>query len=202
MLKVCIGVQNGKDLKMAKKPGIKIFKNFNYKKLADNMDEIMAENLNEIGNWINKSIQDNLRAGKDINDKPFAPLSTESTTILRPGAKPLMGEKRSENLRKTKKIPATPRSPKFIIEANGISQSTLPTLGGYKVKRKKAGQVYGAYHNEGYVTSSKSAIPNKKVPKREWFGIPKSALPGGENFKKASLNRRLRIQKAIRTMLK
>tara|TARA_R110002020_G_scaffold472472_1_gene700583 strand:+ start:9934 stop:10497 length:564 start_codon:yes stop_codon:yes gene_type:complete len=187
---------------MAKKPGWSVLKNFSHKKLANNLDEIMAENLNDIGNWINKSIQDGLRSGKDINDKSFAPLSTKSTTILRPSGKPLMGSKRSENLRKTKKIPATKKNLEFIIEATGKSQATLPTLGGKKVKRKKAGQIYGAYHNEGYTTSSKSAIPNKEVPKREWFGIPKSALPKGKNYEKASLNRRLRIQKAIRTMLK
>jgi hypothetical protein len=43
---------------------------------------------------------------------------------------------------------------------------------------------YGVYHNEGFTTASNSMIPNKKVPKREWFGITKDMQKNGSQYKK------------------
>lgn len=42
---------------------------------------------------------------------------------------------------------------------------------------------YGVYHNEGFTTASNSMIPNKKVPKREWFGITKDMQKTDPNIK-------------------
>lgn len=185
------------------KPGMNIKKNFNYKKLGDKLPDIMAENLNVLGNWINKGIQDGLKNGEDINEKPFKQLK-QSTKDMRGsdgGSKPLV---RRGHLGKTQKTPATPANPIFKIEMKGKSQVTLPKINDKKVKRRNAGTIYGAFHNQpgGYTTSPDSAVPNKKVPQRQWFGIPKSCLPGGKNYEKATLNRRFRIQKAIKTIMK
>jgi hypothetical protein len=185
--------------------GFKIKTNFSYKKLARKLPDILSDSLNVLGNHINKAIQDGIDSGRDINDKTFEPLSTKSTLPMRNrdgyGFSPL---KLRGHLRKTKKTPATDANPVFKIEMVGKSQKTLPLLAGKKVNRKNPGVVYGAFHNQkgGYRTSPKSAIPNKKVPQRKWFGIPDSALPGGSEYKKASLNRKFRIAKALKTMMK
>ena len=42
---------------------------------------------------------------------------------------------------------------------------------------------HGVYHNEGFTTASNSMIPNKKVPKREWFGITKEMKKDGSQYK-------------------
>ena len=184
---------------MAKR--FKIKTNFSYKKLALKMPDIMEKQINILGNFVNKAIQDGIDSGVDIKGRPFKSLSTRSTTQLRSGSTPL---KSRGILRKTKKTPATGANPVFKIEMVGKSQATLPMLKGKKVKRSKAGQQYGAFHNQkgGYTTSPSSAIPNRKVPQRQWFGISKSVLPGGKDYKKSSLIRRLEIAKAVRTIWK
>ena len=184
---------------MAKK--FKIKSNFSYAKLARKLPDILEDNLNILGAHVNKAIQDGIDSGVDINGKSFKRLSTESTTKLREGSTPL---KMRGHLRKTKLTKATSANPVFTIEMVGKSQATLPTLKGKKVKRTTAGKVYGAFHNQkdGYTTSSKSAIPDRKVPQRQWFGLSKSVLPGGKEYQKASLNRKLKIQAAIRTVMK
>ena len=66
---------------------------------------------------------------------------------------------------------------------------------------RKASKVnYGALHNQpgGYKTHDDSMIPNKTVPKREWFGIHESAAPGGEHWRKAQLEMHLRIKSAFK----
>ena len=42
---------------------------------------------------------------------------------------------------------------------------------------------HGVYHNEGFVTDENSMIKNKKVPKREWFGITKDMKTDGKQYK-------------------
>lgn len=175
-------------------------KNFSFNKLKKKLPEIVEDNLNILGAHINRAIQDGIESGKDLNGKSFKPLK-ESTKELRSGTTPL---KRKGKLRKTKLTKATAENLVFKIEMVGKSQKTIPTMGGRKVKRTSAGKVYGAFHNQkgGYTTSSKSAIPGKKVPQRKWFGIPDSALPGGKEYDKASAKRRIHIRKALRTVMK
>ena len=177
---------------MAKK-GLK--KNFNYKKLGNAMPKIISDNLNVWGNWINKEIQESLTRGEDVKGGKF-PSLRESTKSLREGSTPLI---RKGQMRKTKIRKSTPSTLTFQIEMVGKSQKAVPTMGTKRVKRKKHGQQYGVFHNEGYTTSAKSAIPGKKVPARKWWGIPKAALPGGKGWNKAALNRRLRIAKALKS---
>ena len=177
---------------------IKWKKNFSFKKLARKLPDIIQDNLNILGAHVNRAIQDGIDSGKDIDGKSFSSLK-KSTKELRNGSTPL---KRSGTLRKTKLIKATEKNQVFIIKMNGKSKKTLPTMGGRKVKRRGAGKFYGAFHNEGYTTHSDSAIPNKDVPARKWFGIPKTAMPGGSEWDKASVRRRLAIRKAFRTVMK
>ena len=149
--------------------------------LAKNLERLSMQNINTIGNHINNSIQKGIEQGKDIDGKSFKPLKPSSRDARKArtlyygkqsgsGFKPLMW---SENLRKTSKKPATLTKHKFIIEMNAAR--------GYQ---------YGAMHNQkgGYITSPKSAVPNKKVPQRKWFGIPKDMRTNGKELELAVNN--------------
>ena len=156
---------------------------FSFKKFANKLDSIIVADLNTVGNHINKAIQDGIDSGKDINGKGFEP--------LRPSTKAFGGKKpldRTGNMRKTKKIPATASKKQFTIEMVGKS---------------KKGRYYGAFHNTGYTIVenkfTKAFMPNaigSKVPKREWFGIPKSMFPGEAAYQKAIAERHMRVRSA------
>ena len=66
-------------------------------------------------------------------------------------------------------------------------------------KSRRTGAYYGAFHNQGYTNSASSAFPKKKVPKREWFGVPKDSQEGGERNKRMITEMRRRIRTAFKT---
>ena len=157
---------------------------FSFKKLANKLDQIIVNDLNAVGNRINKAIQDGIDSGTDVKGNRFEPL--EPITIAFGGKKPLH---RTGNMRKTKKIPATRSRKEFVIQMAG--------------KSPKGGKYYGAYHNTGYTivenAFTKRYMPKaigSRVPKREWFGIPKSMFPGESEYNKAIAERRMRIESA------
>ena len=156
---------------------IRVKKTFSFRKLANKLDQIIVADLNAVGNHINKAIQDGIESGKDINGANFDPLKPITKKLG--GKKPL---NRTGNMRKTKKIPATRAKKEFIIQMNGKS---------------KKGAYYGAYHNTGFEqTHPKQWFTGAVVPKREWFGIPKTMFPGEAAYNKAIAERRLRIKSA------
>ena len=155
---------------------------FSFKKLANKLDSIIVNDLNTVGNHINKAIQDGIDSGKDIHGNNFVPL--EPITIELGGKKPL---DRTGNMRKTKKIPATKSKKQFTIEMAGKS---------------KKGRYYGAYHNTGFTQTNVkqwfygAKVPGKPPYKREWFGIPKSMFPGEAAYEKAIAERSMRVRSA------
>ena len=158
---------------------VRIKSTFNFKKFANKLDSIIVADLNTVGNHINKAIQDGIDSGKDIHGNNFVPL--EPITIELGGKKPL---NRTGNMRKTKKIPATRSKKQFTIEMAGKS---------------KKGAYYGAYHNTGFTqTNPKQWFHGAKVPKREWFGIPKSMFPGEDAYQKAIASRSLMVRSAFK----
>ena len=147
-------------------------KNFNLKRAADFLDEIMVDAVNRMGSHLNKSIQDGLESSRDINGDAFEPLSPVTiASRSQSNPKPLLDKgtnrQATNALRSIKKEPATSNNPVFVLEATSD---------------------YGGLHNTGY-TNSKGVT----VPKREWFGITKDIKPGGEQYKKAILEATLRI---------
>ena len=141
-------------------------KNFNLKRAADFLDEIMVDAVNRMGSHLNKSIQDGLESSRDINGDAFEPLSPVTiASRSQSNPKPLLDKgtnrQATNALRSIKKEPATSNNPVFVLEATSD---------------------YGGLHNTGY-TNSKGVT----VPKREWFGITKDIKPGGEQYKKAIL---------------
>ena len=147
-------------------------KNFNLKRAADFLDEIMVDAVNRLGSHLNRNIQDGLDNSTDINGNAFKPLSPVTiANRSQSNPKPLLDKgtnKTATNaLRTVKKKLATPASPVFVLESKSD---------------------YGGLHNTGY-TNSKGVT----VEKREWFGITKDIKPGGEQYKKAILEATLRI---------
>ena len=158
-------------------PKTRMKSTFSFKKLANKLDSIIVNDLNTVGNHINKAIQDGIDSGKDIKGNNFDKLAP--VTVELGGKKPL---NRTGNMRKTKKIPATRSKKQFIIEMSGKS---------------KKGAYYGAYHNTGFEqTNPKQWFHGAKVPKREWFGIPKSMFPGEAAYEKAIAERSMRVRSA------
>lgn len=142
-------------------------RNYSYAKGARLINGIIKDTLNQMANHVNESIQRGIDNKRDVNGKPFKPLSTESTLPIRnfrgQGFTPLdtMKSQRARKLRNTK-----------------IKRATLNKLASKIFMNTE----YGVYHNEGFTTGSKSMIPNKKVPARNWFGIPKDMAAGGKSY--------------------
>ena len=152
--------------------GGKVKMNFDFKKLSRKVAGNVVTGINELGKRVNIEIGKNLKKGIDINEKSLKKLSSTSTIPIRErrgqGSKPLVISGKMEE-RKIKQ--ATVASPSFEIEMVG--------------KSKRTEKIYGAFHHTGYTTSPNSAIPNRKVPARKWFGVSKSCRPGGDQWKKS-----------------
>jgi len=156
-------------------------KSFSNRKLAGILDDMMAEQLNIMGKNINDAIQNGIDIGLDIDDnriEPLAPSTLAKRQAKGQGTKPL---DITGNMRKTKLTQASRSNQVYTIEMVGKSSRT--------------GNVYGAFHNQGYTNSSRSRYPNAKVPKREWFGIPKQSKPGGSDYKKVMAQISLRLRR-------
>jgi phage gpG-like protein len=59
---------------------------------------------------------------------------------------------------------------------------------------------YGSLHNEGFTTGG--MIPGKKVPARNWFGIPKEYKKGGKRYEEASRQMRFRLRRSLQSAMK
>ena len=152
--------------------GGKIKKTFNLKKLSNKLRSNVSKTINELGKQVNIEIGKGLANGKDIKGDKFERISPDSTEPIRAvrgqGTKPLVI---SGNMEKRKIKKASKTNPVFEIKMEGRSSRT-----GFK---------YGSIQNTGYTTSPKSAIPNKKVPARNWWGVPDSCKKGGTEWEKA-----------------
>ena len=170
---------------MARKSKVKISKNFSLKQLQRQMNQIMVDGLNVMGRNINLEIQKNTAAGRDINGDKFQKLSDstkEERALLGFSGPPL---NRTGTMKETSFTRATTANPVFTIEMTGASE--------------RNGEIYGAYHNQGFVNSAKSRFPGTKVPKREWFGIPKNMQPGKPGYQRAMMEIDKRIDSAFST---
>ena len=168
---------------MAKIKGFKT--SFSFKKLANNLDDVVAWGLNEMAKQLNKDIQQGLDSSTDIDGNPFVKLG-DSRLAQRAkkgtGSKPLV---ESGRMRKTKLIKAQAKGdPVAKIQMNG----------------KRKGVFYGALHNKGYVVSS-GRFKGSNVPQRKWFGMTKEMEPGGAENKKVMVRILAHIRKSWRKRL-
>ena len=97
--------------------------------------------------------------------------------------KPLKVWKNLLNIRKTLKH-NNGTSP--LRESGGLldflNSPDLVESGNVQVKLKSPTEEYMTLQNEGFITHEKSMIPNKSVPPRKWYGIPKTYKEGGTQY--------------------
>ena len=168
---------------------IKITRNFDLNKLA--RSKFLSLWLNEYGRKINQRLQLGLNTGMDIFDKSFKSgkeFTRKSIQDGDPHKSPLV---RSGRLAKSiRLLPATEQKLSFTLKTNVKTKKRWNVVvDGTKSRGTRTSKLvnYGALHNNGDVTTSEnSLIPNKTVRQRAWFGIPKSFLVGGEEWKKLS----------------
>ena len=160
--------------------GTKMVTTFDLNKMASRLNKVISDTLNVHGKRVNKDIQDGLKAGKDVNDASFEPLS--ENTKRTGGKKPLV---RSGNMGETRVKQSKPgKEPVYEIRMVGKSSRT--------------GNQYGAFHNTGYTNSPNARFPGAKVPQRKWFGESVRVAPGSDVYKKYQLERGLRIKSAFK----
>ena len=160
--------------------GTKMTTTFDLKKMANRLNKVISDSLNVHGKRVNKDIQDGLKSSMDVNDASFEPLS--ENTKRTGGKKPL---DRSGNMGETRVKQSKPsKEPIYEIEMVGKSSRT--------------GNIYGAFHNTGYINSPKARFPGAKVPPRKWFGLSVRMAPGSDAYKKYELERHLRIKSAFK----
>ena len=169
---------------------VKTKKNYSFGALQKKLSGIVITTLNSLANNLNADIQKGIDSGRDINGKPFKAFKQSTVDIRlmrRDGLIPLFrkgtGKKRPRGqLRKTKIT--RPTSSKLSFEIN--------------MAGKNKGVAYGALHNEGFKTASKSMIPNKQVPAREWFGITKDFQEKGKQYQNALKTANAAIYSALK----
>jgi len=168
---------------------IKASKNFSFSKSSEAIGTIVARTLNKMARHLNASIQKGIDTSTDIHGNKFTKLSKDSTLPIRNrrnhGFTPL----------DTAKVTKSGRQSSRSLRATRITTAKPKDLFRGMTSKIKMVQDHGLFHNDGFTTGSKSMIPNKTVPKREWFGITKEMKPGGsayENF----------VRLALRSMVK
>ena len=145
-------------------------RNFSYRKLANAIEDNIIFTLNQLGNRLNKSIQDGINKGESIDGGKHKRLSPKTSQKKRgSSAIPL---KNTGNMSRTKKLPATSGKLAFQLKMNAGRG------------KNKSNVQYGAYHQVGFTNSPQSAYPNTKVPARKWWGIPQTMQPGGKELNK------------------
>jgi phage gpG-like protein len=152
---------------------VKTKKNYSFGALQKKLSGIVITTLNSLANNLNADIQKGIETGRDINGKAFTSFK-ESTVKIRNmrGDGQVILFRKGGNKGKLRKTKITrPTSSKLSFEINMVG--------------KNKGVTYGALHNEGFKTASKSMIPNKQVPAREWFGITKDFQEKGKQYQNA-----------------
>ena len=179
-------------------------KNFDFNKIKIN--DISSTWLTQVANHINLSIQEGLKTATDIKGKRFKSGGEFTHKSVQDGAahkRPLV---RSGRMGETRVLRPTPKKLSFKINS-GVKKSKSRwnlVVDGSKSSgtRASSGINYGELHNTGYKTHGDSMIPNKTVPKREWFGIPKPMLPDGPQWNKFALQFNLTFQRLLTTAMK
>jgi hypothetical protein len=134
------------------------------KSFSDIDNDFFRERTKDYGEKIQDRLIDGVLGGYDINGKTFKGL--EKSTI---------------NIRKTFKH-NTGTSP--LRESGGLldflNSPDLVESGNVQVKLKSPTEEYMTLQNEGFTTGG--FLPDKEVPPRKWYGIPKTYKEGGTQY--------------------
>ena len=136
------------------------------KAFSDIDDDFFREGTKEYGKKIQARLLDGLDGGYDIEGKTFKGLK-ESTL----------------NIRKYRGISGD----RILNARDGAIQGFLQgdnliETGKVQVKLNNPPHEYMTLQNEGFITDDKSMVPNKTVPPRKWYGIPKTYREGGTQY--------------------
>ena len=184
---------------------LELEKNFNFNKVK--IDQISSAWMNTLVNHLNKSIQDGLKKGVDINEKTFRSVSSFTKDSIQDNTSHKRVLNRSGRMSETRILRPTRKKLKFQINS-GVKKSKKRWSVEYdgaksSGTRKKSKVNYGKLHNEGFWTSKKSLIKkNIYIEPREWFGIPKSMLPTGDQWSKFALQYNMTFQRFLTTAMK
>ena len=156
---------------------IKASKNFSFSKSSEAIGTIVARTLNKMARHLNASIQKGIDTSTDIHGNKFKRLSEDSTLPIR--------NKRKHGFTPldTMQTTASGRQSSRSLRATRITTAKPKDLFRGMTSKIRMVQDHGLFHNEGFTTGSKSMIPNKKVEKREWFGITKEMKKDGSQYK-------------------
>ena len=189
-----------------------IKKNFEFNKIKIN--QLSSTWLNTLANHINLSIQEGLKTSTDIDGNAFAPVSNFTKKSIQDGdshKRPLV---RSGRMKETRVLRPTPKKLSFKITSGFKKSKARWNLvvddKKYSGTRKSRGYNYGAFHQpaagKGFqminYTSKDSLIPDKRVPIRKWFGIPKPMLPNGARWFKFAKQFDSTFQRFLTTAMK
>ena len=139
---------------------LELEKNFNFNKVK--IDQISSAWMNTLVNHLNKSIQDGLKKGVDINEKTFRSVSSFTKDSIQDNTSHKRVLNRSGRMSETRILRPTRKKLKFQINS-GVKKSKKRWSVEYdgaksSGTRKKSKVNYGKLHNEGFWTSKKSLI--------------------------------------------
>ena len=128
--------------------------------------DFFRERTKDYGKKIQDRLVDGLEGGYDIEGHTFKGL--EDSTF---------------NIRKYKGISGD----KILNARDGailgfLQGDNLVESGEVQVKLNNPPHEYMTLQNEGFITDSKSMVPDKSVPARKWYGIPKTYREGGTQY--------------------
>lgn len=136
------------------------------KVFSDIDDDFFREGTKEYGEEIQGRLLDGISGGYDIEGKTFKGLKKSTIDIRRK----FKGNNRTNPLRESEGLL------KF------LNSSNLIQSGKVQVMLNKPTEEYMINQNEGFITGDKSLVPNKSVPPRKWYGIPKTYREGGTKY--------------------
>ena len=160
-------------------------RNYNLNKFGNSFIQAFIDAYKPMINELNRQIYETTERSVDIHGKKFKSLKKSTTNIRKQRGQPEQPPlKITGKMRGTKILQATKAKPSFEIEMTG----------------QRGNVYYGSLHNEGFTTGG--MIPGKKVPARNWFGIPKEYKKGGKRYEEASRQMRFRLRRSLQSAMK
>ena len=136
------------------------------KAFSDIDDDFFREGTKEYGEKIQDRLLDGLEGGYDIEGKTFKGLKKSTLNI-----------RRSKGIKGDKILNARDGAILGFLQGDSLVKS-----GKVQVTLNHPPHEYMTLQNEGFITGDNSMVPNKTVPARKWYGIPKTYREGGTQY--------------------
>ena len=136
------------------------------KAFSDIDDDFFREETKEYGKKIQARLLDGLKGGYDIDGKTFKGLKKSTLNI-----------RRSKGIKGDRILNARDGAIQGFLQGDDLIET-----GKVQVKLNNPPHEYMTLQNEGFITDSKSMVPDRPVPARKWYGIPKTYREGGTQY--------------------